>query len=234
RRFDPETSERNFRIAASDLGHYCIMPLVQRHSADTAPNVSFTAVSIGRSKLISELEAGAADVVVGSYPTLYANVKEQTLFREDYVCILPKNLAPKGILSISDYKNLDHIVVDGRHYSHGHQEAERRILETVDPRRIRMVSETFMVTALIAEMSDLVLTVPRSVARVVRSPHMTIVTPPLELPVIDVKQYWHERFDHDSGNMWLRSVISECRADHQLEAQQVNVMPVAEIATASR
>src|SRR3546814_8153831 len=87
------------------------------------------------------LEEGAADVAIGSYPSLYANVKEQTLFREDYVCILPKVLAPDGILSLSDFKSLDHIVVDGRHYSHGHQEAERLILETVDQRRVRMVSE---------------------------------------------------------------------------------------------
>src|SRR3546814_7706927 len=104
RSFDPSISERNFRIAASDLGHYCIMPLVQRHSVNSAPNVTFTAVPIGRSKLISELEEGAADVAIGSYPSLYANVKEQTLFREDYVCILPKVLAPDGILRLSDFK----------------------------------------------------------------------------------------------------------------------------------
>src|SRR3546814_2304720 len=54
---------------------------------------------------------------------------------------------------------------------------------------------------------------------------MTVVTPPLDLPTIEVKQYWHERFDHDPGNMWLRSLIAECRADHQIEARQVNVMP---------
>src|SRR3546814_10170503 len=100
RSFDPSISERNFRIAASDLDHYCIMPLVQRHSVNSAPNVTLTAVPIGRSKLISELEEGAADVAIGSYPSLYANVKEQTLFREDYVCILPKVLAPDGILKI--------------------------------------------------------------------------------------------------------------------------------------
>src|SRR3546814_17616732 len=54
---------------------------------------------------------------------------------------------------------------------------------------------------------------------------MTVVTPPLDLPTIEVKKYWHERFDHDPGNMWLRSIIAECRADHQIEARQVNVMP---------
>src|SRR3546814_10662944 len=54
---------------------------------------------------------------------------------------------------------------------------------------------------------------------------MPVVTPPLDLPTSEVKQYWHERFDHDPGNMWLRLLIAECRADHQIEARQVNVMP---------
>ncbi|EZP83956.1 LysR family transcriptional regulator [Novosphingobium resinovorum] len=219
RQFDPAESERNFRIAASDLGQYYMMPLVRRHSIDVAPDVSFTAVPIGRT-LISDLESGAADVAIGSYPNLYANVKEQTLFREEYVCILPRAMVPSGILTLSDFKAMDHLVVDGRHYSHGHQEAEQRILDTIDAKRVRMVSESFMVTALIAEMSDLILTIPRSAARVVRSPHMTIVAPPLDLPVIEVKQYWHERFHHDAGNMWLSSLISDCRTDHMNEYRQ--------------
>src|SRR3546814_18662944 len=104
------------------------MPLVQRHSVNSAPNVTFTAVPIGRSKLISELEEGAADVAIGSYPSLYANVQEKTLFREDYVCILPKVIAQDGILSLRDFKSLYHLVVDGRHYSHRPKEAERLIL----------------------------------------------------------------------------------------------------------
>src|SRR3546814_19536421 len=82
RSFDPSISERNFRIAASDLGHYCIMPLVQRHSVNSAHNVTFTAVPLGRSKLISELAEGAAGVDIGSYPNLLSNVEEQTIIWE--------------------------------------------------------------------------------------------------------------------------------------------------------
>ena len=100
RPFDVAQSSRNFRISSSDLGHYCIMPLVRRHAAAVDPNVTFTAVPISRNELVYDLESGAADVVVGSYPDLYANVKEQTLFREDYVCILPKSLIPNGALTI--------------------------------------------------------------------------------------------------------------------------------------
>ena len=30
------------------------------------------------------------------------------------------------------------------------------------------------------------------------------VVPPLPLPAYKVKQHWHERFNADAGNMWLR------------------------------
>jgi hypothetical protein len=32
---------------------------------------------------------------------------------------------------------------------------------------------------------------------------------PFVLPEYDVKQHWHERYHHDAGNRWLRSVVSE-------------------------
>ncbi|MBJ7437792.1 MAG: LysR family transcriptional regulator [Sphingopyxis sp.] len=224
REFDPETSQRNFRISASDLGHYCILPLVMHQAAKRAPFLRFTAVTIGKNKLVADLEEGYADVAVGSYPALYANIKEQTLFREDYVCIVPQSVATSGSLSIADFKALDHIVVDGRYYSHGHQEAEQRILDIIPEDRVRIVAENFMVTALITELcADLVLTIPRWVARCIKAPHMKVVAPPaeLDLPIIEVKQYWHERYDHDPGNMWLRSLISDCRLEHNLETELV-------------
>lgn len=218
RSFDPAESRRNFRISASDLGHYCILPLIIRRAIGPAPHIKFTAVTIGKNKLVTDLEGGLADVAVGSYPTLYANIKEQTLFREDYVCIVPRSIAPSGRLTLADFKAMNHIVVDGRYYSHGHQEAERRILNIVPEDRVRIASENFMVTALVAELcSDLVLTIPRWVSRCIHSPDMLIVEPPLDLPVIEVKQYWHERFDHDPGNIWLRSLIAECRLEHNFE-----------------
>jgi hypothetical protein len=37
--------------------------------------------------------------------------------------------------------------------------------------------------------------------------NLLLVKPPLELPVIDISQYWHERYHKDAGNQWLRGVF---------------------------
>jgi hypothetical protein len=35
--------------------------------------------------------------------------------------------------------------------------------------------------------------------------------PPVELPGFAVKQYWHERFNQDAANVWLRSGVAQLR-----------------------
>ncbi|AEG51609.1 transcriptional regulator, LysR family [Sphingobium chlorophenolicum L-1] len=214
RKFDPQSSLRTFRVAASDLGQLYIVPLMQRRSVKNAPNIHFNPVSVRKDKLVSDLEMGIADIVLGNFPALYASVREQTLFHEPYVCIAPARLVRNGQLSLSDFKSLYHIVVGASCQGHAHKEAEHRILEVIDPRRLRIATESFIVSALIAEVSDLVLTVPLSVARVVQSSQAAIVRPPIDLPDIAIKQYWHKRFDHDPGHEWLRTLVSDSSSDH--------------------
>ena len=48
---------------------------------------------------------------------------------------------------------------------------------------------------------------PGPVATVLaRELDMQLAKPPIKLPEFDIAQYWHERFDRDPGNQWLRSV----------------------------
>ncbi len=32
--------------------------------------------------------------------------------------------------------------------------------------------------------------------------------PPVKLPASDINLHWHERFHHDPGHRWMRSVIT--------------------------
>src|SRR3546814_8806640 len=76
----------NFLFAATDIGHLLTLPWLEDWAQKTAPHVSFTAVPLGRSRLVAQLESGEVDVAIGSFPHLVAGIREQTLFREHYVC----------------------------------------------------------------------------------------------------------------------------------------------------
>jgi DNA-binding transcriptional LysR family regulator len=209
-RFDPASSTRNFAIAASDFGHLLVLPALERQTAD-APTVRFTAFPLDRRPLIEALESGEVDVAVGGFPALYAGVREQRLFREHYVCLMRKGhpLCRNGTINRTAFERARHIVVSARALGHVHQEVEKRLLDTVPPERVRIVSQSFLLSALFVEQTDLILTVPSGVARLLAARNsVEAVAPPLKLPEFDVKQYWHERFHNDPGNKWLRQTIA--------------------------
>src|SRR3546814_20377549 len=56
--FDPSASHRNFLIAATDIGHLLTLPWLEDWAQKTAQHVSFTAVPLGRARIVAELTGG--------------------------------------------------------------------------------------------------------------------------------------------------------------------------------
>jgi DNA-binding transcriptional LysR family regulator len=207
--FDPRSSERNFRIAASDIGHLLTIPKLEAATTATAPHVRFTLAPLGKAKLIAQLEGGEVDLAIGSFPNLFAGVREQTLFREEYVCVRARGDRPAGgALSLDEFKESKHILVAAHLLGHVHQEVEKIVLSLCKPGHVRISSENFLLSALIAERTDLILTVPSRVASLLERRSLQILKPPVALPGFDVKQYWHDRFHQDPGNQFLRQTVA--------------------------
>jgi len=62
--------------------------------------------------------------------------------------------------------------------------------------------------------TDLILILPRRVARVYqRLGEFKSLPPPVAIPPADVGVHWHERFDADPGNRWLREQLLELFTD---------------------
>ena len=58
--------------------------------------------------------------------------------------------------------------------------------------------------------TDLIATVPERVAQMlVRIAQVKALPPPFELPTFSIKQHWHERYQHDPANRWLRAVVAD-------------------------
>ena len=63
-------------------------------------------------------------------------------------------------------------------------------------------------------MADLIATVPDGVAQMLVSiAKVKALALPFSLPAFAIKQHWHERYQHDPANRWLRSVIAELFLD---------------------
>src|SRR3546814_9526097 len=104
-----------------------------------------------------------------------------------------------------------HILVVGRHLGHIHEDVEKLLRKIVGPQNITVMAESFLLSAHLAEQSELILTAPSRLTGLLKTEKVRILKPPITLPGFAVKQYWPERFHEDPGNRWLRGVLSRMR-----------------------
>ncbi len=62
----------------------------------------------------------------------------------------------------------------------------------------------------VVEATDLLVTLPRRLATSFESQErFRLLPPPFSIPPLTLMLYWHERFNGDPANRWLRTTIAE-------------------------
>src|SRR5437868_3145554 len=207
--FDPAAATRAFRFYMSDLGQIEFLPPLIERVQREAPGVRLEAVALEVDDIAGALAAGSLDLAVGFLPGLGPPVRRRALFRDPYLRLMP---ADHPIRSLTKKKFLEasHALVT---YRGGHRVIEEA-LERAGLRRIALRVPHFTVVPMVLERTDLILTLPARVARVFeRRGKLKSLPPPIPIPQAEVAVHWHERFDADQGNRWLREQLIELFGD---------------------
>jgi DNA-binding transcriptional LysR family regulator len=207
--FDPKTSDRKFSFFMVDAAVVQMLPIILNYLQNEAPNVHVQAVHCDISHLDLWLESGIVDFAIGSFPSLMHGIRRQLLWHETYAAVVRSDhprVGPEP--SLETFVNEKHALVTTAGTGHEHQSIERVLEGHVSRHNIVCKVPTFAGAAYIARNSDVVATLPRTMAETVASElNLRVVQPPLDLPVVDISQYWHERYHKDAGNQWLRGVF---------------------------
>lgn len=207
--FDPATSRRTFKFCVVDAGVIRLLPPLMDLLSAEAPHVRLRAMQLDAQHLPSWLESGAVDFAMGAFPGLDKPIRREPLWVEDYVCVVRQDHPRIGPApTLAEYAAERHVVVSTQGTGHAHREAERAIERAVPAENIICSVPMFTAAAIIAEHTDAVATVTRSTATTL-GPKLSLmpIVPPIDLPTIQVSQYWHERFHRDPGSQWIRSVF---------------------------
>lgn len=206
--FDPATATRAFRFYMSDLGQIEFLPPLVERAQRTAPGVRLEAVAMEVEDIGDALAAGNLDLAVGFLPGLGPPVRRRALFRDPYVCLMRAgHPAARERLTKKAFLEASHALVS---YKGGHRVIEEALERAGLARKIALRVPHFTVVPMVLERTDLILTLPMRVARVYeRQGRFRVLPPPVPIPPADVGAHWHERFERDPGNRWLREMISE-------------------------
>lgn len=206
--FDPRAVQRTFRIAMTDISQIVLLPGLWARLHQVAPGVTVDVTNLSL-ETAHMLESGEVDLALGFMPQLDAGFYQQTLFAQRYACLASVDHPRiRGELSLEGFQAEEHAVVISS--GTGHAYLERELARQGITRKVVLRVPNFLGLAFVVERTDLVVTIPTRLGEML-SQHgrFRIYPTPFTLPGYTVKQFWHERFHHDPGNRWLRSLIRE-------------------------
>jgi DNA-binding transcriptional LysR family regulator len=204
--FDPSTSSRQFRICMADSSHLCLMPQLLAHVRTEAPQIRLVAARIDQDTAHA-LESGSADLALGFVPWLESGFYQQSLFPQDFVCLV--NSAHPRIgktLTLRAYNEEAHVAITA---GTGAQLLEDAMSRQSVQRKVVLELPGFLGLSGIVAATDLIATLPRQIGETLAEiAGLKLMECPLALPSFTIKQHWHARYHQEPGNRWLRSVVA--------------------------
>jgi DNA-binding transcriptional LysR family regulator len=231
--FNPATAQRTFVIAAKDAVEILGLPALIDLIAREAPGVRADSQVLTPGTLAS-LQEGGIDLAIGPdleemYGVRFPGIRKQVLKSDVFACVVRQDHpAVHGEMTLELFLSLQHVVVlpDTRIGRSVDDELHKQGLK----RKVTARISHFMSAPFVVAQSDLVAVLPRNLAE-----HFAMMVPlqifatPLELPNSELVMTWHERFNDDPANRWLREVVarlsvqvdSRCCAGAGLPSQAV-------------
>ncbi|HKX42343.1 MAG TPA: LysR family transcriptional regulator [Burkholderiaceae bacterium] len=210
--FEPSSSTRAFRLAMTDISHLEFLPSLVKRIAAQAPGVRIDVLRI-TSDTPKLLESGEADLAVGFMPELEAGFYQQKLFDQSFACVVRRD-HPRIDQRMSEaiFKREKHVAITAP--GTGHELVEQSLASRRLVRKVALSLPTLPGVGNLLANTDLIATVPERVAQqLVRIARVKAIAPPFKMPTFSIKQHWHERYQLDPANRWLRSTLADLFLD---------------------
>ncbi len=208
--FDPATADRVFNVCASDYLQLAVLPRVLPAIKAQGPGVGIRCLPPKLSGAPEMLAENYVELYIGHYPNPPDNLRARFLFEEACTCLVRHDHpALARAWNLDTYLQYGHINASGyANYFNAQVDAALRAQGL--QRTVSVQLSSYMATPFVVAQTDLIATLPLSVARQLQQVTGTELLPaPLPLPPLSVSLYWHERYQSDDGHAWLRQRIMD-------------------------
>jgi DNA-binding transcriptional LysR family regulator len=211
--FDPQTSSREFKIAASDYAFSVLAPKLLAHFSEVAPSVRLH-LRVADAASARKLASGRLDLSIQPSGVM-PNFPAETLFKDSWVCaVWSGNKNVSDPMTLEEWSALPHACFAfGRT---GIVLIDLLLGPLAEMRKRQVLSESFLTLPLILPGTRLMAMLPSRIAALfARSTDIRLVKPPKPVPSFSEAMTWNSLYDNDPAHVWLRQQL-KLVADHQL------------------
>ncbi|CAH2405040.1 HTH lysR-type domain-containing protein [Mesorhizobium ventifaucium] len=210
--FDPATATGRIRLLMPDLQAAVLAPHLLARLGREAPSLDLDIVAPG-SDAVEALEQGIADAMVALVDEAPAGIRRRGLYDEKLVTLIrAEHPALARKLTLERFLELEHIVVSVT--SAGPAPVDEALARIGRTRRVKLRVPNFFAAVEIAARSDLIMTLPSSLARAAANMKRFVsLPPPLDLGSFTMSLVWHARQQDAPRHIWLRRAIVAAAAD---------------------
>jgi DNA-binding transcriptional LysR family regulator len=212
--FSPATTDRVFRIAASDFLDPSFLPLLVAQIKAQAPLAGVEIVPLtADADYRQRLAAGELDLVVGNWLRPPSDLHIGRLFQDEIVCLVAEgHPAPRRGWTLDKYLACEHIAPTPA-YPGALGVIDELLAQSGLRRRIGVRCPHFALTPAMVAGSLLVLTTGRLFcARFTAALPVRIVPCPVPMPGLRYYQLWHDRTQRSAACRWLREQVRRVAA----------------------
>jgi DNA-binding transcriptional LysR family regulator len=211
--FDPAIDEGKLVVTASELFTYLLAPALHARMQHEAPGMNLQFMHPDRRMVERWLEQGQVDFRLAFLPNFDGTLRSRRLFEDRWLCVVRRDHpVVQGAISLAQYVELTHLSVD----ISGFTTSEQMIDHELAQRRLKRwhglrVQSAASVPQIIAQ-SDSIATLPARFCRAFSGLPLQFLAPPLDLPPMVCRLYWHERTHRQASHVWFRGLLSEVAA----------------------
>ena len=222
REFDPATTDRVFRIMASDYAASTLMPRLLPSLQAQAPKVTLDIMTPSDISF-HDVENGKVDLAINRFEKLPQSFHQKALWEDDFSCLMRRDHPLLQDYTLANYLKAEHVWVSktGFGVGVGMDPHDVQKLGWVDEalgklgykRDIRVFTRNYHVAMHLAR-QGLIATLPTRAAKLYEGDdELVLKAPPFAIEQLDLTMIWSPLLQHDAGHRWFRQLVAET-AEH--------------------
>lgn len=203
---DPARLRRRFRIIASDYLQRVLLPPLLGRLRAAAPGVDVQVLPVPSSLPEVLAAEGGADLAFGVSFSAPEGLRSRGLGVDRFVSVARRESWTCGE-DPAAFADLPHVLVAPAGLPGG--PVDRALAERGLRRRLVVTLPSFFAAVELVAATDLVVTMPERLARLLAPPELMLRPPPVTLEPYRLLALWHPRVHADPANRWLRELLGE-------------------------